>query len=775
MWIRWIPLALALLLAFSAPAAVQTEQPLLDEDAFVQSALISLTPEQKLGQVVMVSFFGSGTEESPEIRELIRDNKVGSVYLNHTHCNVINGSEDASTWEQEQCDLTEVDPDTPAQVAQLNNGLQALAYEATSWKDGENEYFLPLLIAVDHEGDGYPLTHLRHRFTAVPSQMAIGATWDENWAEEVGKVVGEELGAVGVNMLLGPVVDVMTEPKPSPQDRGVRVFGSHPDLVTRLGKAYVRGVHEGSERADNPRVLTVVKHFPGHGASDRNPDLEIAQIRATLEELYGSHLLPFAELVRSDASEDETPDGIMVSHLAYQSVEGCQAGAGQVELDPVSLNPSCRQGFADFLDERSESGEDFSSWRAEHVIVADSLGVTALRKQYDYARDADLCWVAEQALMAGNDIIPFVEWHTQEDRSRGGAVQWEKGRIQHTLGLECLQKEYDQNGAFAQRVDEAAERVIRAKVRLYPELLEGDAGGVLENVVKVSPDHTRQVIEDDREDDMRRLARDGLTLVLPHDGDWRGIPKYASQHILFVECWDDVCCSSSPELLRGVLKKATLARVSGEMLEENLRTLTFSEMREGIDSVQADLQWADWIVFGISESVRTDMLGIPADELRALMGGEYPGLESIATKPNKVIITYDRPYIGDATTLFKATAVLAAYSKAAPAVEASIEALLGKSSPKGTLPVAYAEAGYAKIEPPEGWGIVAPTVIATPTASPTPVTPPATPPVTPPRDDDKGAGEDEGLPTEVLAAAITGGAAVLAALIGLVAVLRQRR
>ncbi|MCJ7510542.1 MAG: winged helix-turn-helix domain-containing protein [Dehalococcoidia bacterium] len=687
-------------------------------DEFADRVVESLTAEEKIGQLVMVSFGGPDAPPDSDISRLILEDKVGAVYLNYFHCNALNGDGGDPSWCQQVGD----DPDTPAQVARLANDLQQQAAE--SFQGEGHDFFLPLLIAVDHDGDGYPTTHLRNRFTPIPCQMAIGATWDEGLSQMVGEVVGRELAAVGVNMLLGPVVDVMAEPKPSPQDRGLRVFGSLPDWVASMGKAYIRGVRTGSLREDVPRVLTVAKHFPGHGASDRSPDLQIGRQGASLAALYEVHLRPFAELAEAHASE-EVPDGIMVSHLAYPNIAGCEASPGELEPDPISLNPSCMQAFVRFLDQKSESGHGFSSWQDSHVTIADSLGVHALRNQYGYVGDEQLCWVAQQALMAGNDILTLVEWLDAEDMDRGGLVEWERAHIESTL--DCLRQEYEASpdSPFGKRVDEALRRVIRLKLQLYPELLQGDAQFALENTVKVDPQAATDVIRDGQGDELKELARRALTLISAKGGQWKGIPRLWEQHILFVECWDDNYCQRSPELPNGILESTLSQRAARKPPSENLRTRTLTELQTGSDEVKLDVQWADWIVFGVSESAVSWDLHLPWRELARVVAGLYPGLESVQSK-SKVIIAYGRPYLADETTVMATDAFLAAYGKIPSAVEASIEGLLGTSRLEGRLPVAFDAAGYPEVVPP-----ITPTAV--PTASPiatlTP-TPTATPTAT---------------------------------------------
>ena len=95
--------------------------------------------------------------------------------------------------------------------------------------------------------------------TDIPSNMAIGATWQPDLAQQVGEVVGYELSNLGINMLFGPSLDVLENPDPfSPSDLGVRSFGGDPYWVGVLGSAYTAGVHLGSEN----QIAVIPKHFP---------------------------------------------------------------------------------------------------------------------------------------------------------------------------------------------------------------------------------------------------------------------------------------------------------------------------------------------------------------------------------------------------------------------------------------------------------------------------------------------------------------------------------
>jgi beta-N-acetylhexosaminidase len=67
--------------------------------------------------------------------------------------------------------------------------------------------------------------------------MAIGATWQTQLAQQVGNVNGAELSAIGINLLLGPSLDVLESPQErGAGDLGVRTFGGDPYWVGEMGQ-----------------------------------------------------------------------------------------------------------------------------------------------------------------------------------------------------------------------------------------------------------------------------------------------------------------------------------------------------------------------------------------------------------------------------------------------------------------------------------------------------------------------------------------------------------
>lgn len=397
-------------------------------DERVSEIMASMAPEEKIGQLFVVSWNSPELEGSLET--LIADYHVGGVY--------ISGANFANTEE----------PTAAEQVAELANELQR-----TAWQDNRKtslqgtSYYLPLFLATDHEGDGARHTRIRSGMTAIPSLLAIGATWSPENAENVGRIVGSELSSIGINMLLGPVLDVVDDPATgSKGNLDTRVFGGDPHWVGELGRAYIRGVHEGS----NYHVLTVAKHFPGHGDSDRATDRAIAETGKEREELLEVDLVPF---IRAAEQLDDlgTTDAMMSSHIGIQETDDY----------PISLYYDYEQqkgGITKLVQEV----DALASWYENGFMVSDNLGVGALKPLF---RDKDEAQIAKEALLAGNDLLIV---HGFIENPVGATDEAVHQKIMEVM--EHFRTLYQTDDRVQRRVDEAVRKIVRAKLLMSEDL-----------------------------------------------------------------------------------------------------------------------------------------------------------------------------------------------------------------------------------------------------------------------------------------------------------------
>src|SRR5439155_9111569 len=135
---------------------------------------------------------------------------------------------------------------------------------------------------------------------------------------------------MGINLLLGPSLDVLQTPRQEGADLGTRVFGGDPYWVGVMGQAYIRGVHAGS----GGQVAAIAKYFPGHGGSDRRPDQELPTVLKSLDELTNFDLVPFMAVAGNATSPANMADGVLDAHLRFQGLQGnIRPNTAPVSLD----------------------------------------------------------------------------------------------------------------------------------------------------------------------------------------------------------------------------------------------------------------------------------------------------------------------------------------------------------------------------------------------------------------------------------------------------------
>ncbi|MBP7689902.1 MAG: hypothetical protein KA765_18435, partial [Thermoflexales bacterium] len=293
---RWLNLLLilAVLLAVTHSAVAQGADP-GGEEAFIAGLIPRMSPEAKVGQLFVVSFDGIDIAPASDVADLILNYRVGGVILSAEQGNILNTI------------------NTPTQVTALSASLQNLSRQTT--RAANPSPFIPLFMALEQDGDGAPASPISSGLTPAPSYMAIGATWQTANAEAAGSVMGQELSALGVNLLLGPSLDVRTQPGNSAVDPGVKVFGGDPYWVGALSQAYVRGLRAGS--AD--RLAAVLKHFPGEGALDD----ETYTLDRSLDDLKKIDLSPFFRLMPLPTGNVRPlADALLTTNVRYRGYGG---------------------------------------------------------------------------------------------------------------------------------------------------------------------------------------------------------------------------------------------------------------------------------------------------------------------------------------------------------------------------------------------------------------------------------------------------------------------
>ena len=222
-----------------------------------------------------------------------------------------------------------------------------------------------LVIAVDQEGGR--VQRFREGFTEIPPMRSLGDLWTTHppsaraRAFELGFTIGSELGEVGVDFSLAPVLDLDYGESTV---IGHRAFHRDPIAVSALATALMQGL-----RAEG--MASVGKHFPGHGFVKGDTHWERPTDDRSYQQVEAADLIPFRELVAAGL------DGVMAAHLIFPQIDAQLAGFSPFWLQSVLRNKLHFRG----------------------VIFTDDLGMVAAHAV------GDLTARAEAAVVGGADIV----------------------------------------------------------------------------------------------------------------------------------------------------------------------------------------------------------------------------------------------------------------------------------------------------------------------------------------------------------------------------------
>ncbi|KAF4443653.1 beta-N-acetylhexosaminidase [Fusarium acutatum] len=237
--------------------------------------------DRAIGQILIMGW--DGTEVTPQIRSLIEDHHLGSIIL------------------------TAKNLKSAQQTAELVQELQTIAKNAG--------HLQPLLIALDQENGGVNSLFDEDYVCQFPSAMGVAATGRADLAYEVTKATATEISACGVNLMLGPVLDVLNNARYQPL--GVRATGDDPQEVSQYGLAALRGIRDAG-------IASCGKHFPSYGNLNfLGSNLDVPIITQTLEELSISALVPFRNAVASGKLDAMFIGGCGISNPSMNVSHAC--------------------------------------------------------------------------------------------------------------------------------------------------------------------------------------------------------------------------------------------------------------------------------------------------------------------------------------------------------------------------------------------------------------------------------------------------------------------
>ncbi|MBA3335552.1 MAG: glycoside hydrolase family 3 C-terminal domain-containing protein [Acidobacteria bacterium] len=333
---------------------------------WVEETLKNFTLREKIGQMIIMplngEFTNAGSEKFAQMRRQIVENKVGGFTLFRGEAN---------------------------SIAVLTNEAQKLAK-------------IPLFFSADYERG---LRMQLRNGTPFTTNMGVAASGDVSAAQRQGKIICEEMRAIGANWLFAPVADINNNPD-NPVIN-IRSFGADPKRVGEFVAALSGGVKEAG-------CLSTLKHFPGHGDTATDSHIGLSVVPLERARLDAVEFVPFR------AGIDGGVDSVMTAHLAVPKVTNDEL--------PATLNPKIS---IDIL--RKE-------FKFEGIITTDSMEMGAITKNFPNGASAVM------AIKAGADVVLFPPKIEKAIEAIEAAVK--KGEITEL------------------RINESVRRLLAAKYRL---------------------------------------------------------------------------------------------------------------------------------------------------------------------------------------------------------------------------------------------------------------------------------------------------------------------
>ena len=233
------------------------------EKKWVDSVYTSLTLEEKVSQL-FINWVSPEQSDFNVIRKLVEEDKIGGLIFS---------------------------------IGTTNSHIEWLNKFQTIAKT-------PLLVTMDAEwGPSQRLTDV----FAHPWNMTLGAIQDNSLVRDISKRMAEQNKALGIHYNFSPSVDVNNNSK-NPII-GNRSFGEDPNNVYLKAKAYIQGHKDAG-------VFTSIKHFPGHGDTDKDSHKTLPVINGDIKRLNNVELYPFRRLI-----EDGIAESIMLAHLSVPALD----------------------------------------------------------------------------------------------------------------------------------------------------------------------------------------------------------------------------------------------------------------------------------------------------------------------------------------------------------------------------------------------------------------------------------------------------------------------
>ena len=286
----------------------------------------------KIGQMLMVGFSGQHLDPADPIVQDIRQGRLGGVILFAKNI---------------------ADTNSVIRLKQLTYGLQA-------------QTPVPLFIAIDQEGGRVNRLKPKYGFPKSVTAAYLGALNNPDTTRFYAQLTAGTLAALGFNVNFAPVLDLASNPDNPIIAKYERAYSADPRVVATHAGITIR-------QHSRLKVITVGKHFPGHGSSQHDTHKGMADVTDTWQP---NELFPYDSLIRAGLL-----NAVMSAHIVNR------------QLEPAGLPGTLSQRMLDSL-LRQQLG-------FKGVVFSDDMQMHAITRHYGLEKAIEL------GLNAGLDVIIF--------------------------------------------------------------------------------------------------------------------------------------------------------------------------------------------------------------------------------------------------------------------------------------------------------------------------------------------------------------------------------
>lgn len=363
-----------------------------------------------------------------KIKNMSLEEKVGQVFIFHIRKDSF--GRDITLINDESIDL--IRNFYPGGIILFSENVRNNKQVESLVRDLQSYSKIPLFIGVDEEG-GVVSRLGKEKFvdvTHLPSALSIGNRGDIKLAYNSGKILGRELASLGINMDMAPIADVNTNPN-NPVI-GNRTYSSNPHIAGDMVSSFIEGLHEHN-------VVSIIKHFPGHGDTSLDTHLGSVVSPHGKERLEQIEFIPFIKGIEAGT------DAIMSAHIIMPGISASPL--------PSTLNPDIITGI--IREEMEFNG----------LIITDALDMGAISHNFSSSDAAIL------GFKAGIDIL-LMPLHQKEA---------------YTALLEAVK-----SGVITEnRLDESIYRIL--KVKYKRNIMNKTTRIESINQVKNDPEHQKLI------------------------------------------------------------------------------------------------------------------------------------------------------------------------------------------------------------------------------------------------------------------------------------------